>query len=715
MIARTITVLLLWMAAATVCSEAAAVIHHDLQVELYPQEHRFSAQDTLTLPPDRPDTVMFRLHEGLAPRLHAPGMKIARLAPEGPYGSYRVSLPPGQNRLVLSYGGRLHHPLDAPEKEYARGLRGSPGQISPQGVYLTGDSLWYPHIEDELLTFSLRIKMPPGWQAVSQGSRTRSKDGETTWAIASSQEQIFLIAGPFTEYLGPAGQVQAMVFLRRPEAQLAQTYLTATARYIEMYETLIGSYPYDKFALVENWWESGFGMPSFTLLGPRVIRFPFILHSSYPHEILHNWWGNSVYPRYAAGNWAEGLTAYLADHLLQEQRAEGAQYRQSVLQKYTDYVSSQKDFPLIEFTGRHSSASEAVGYGKTMMFFHMLRRQIGDRMFIEALQVFYRGYRFKTADFSDLQKTFEMVAGQPLETLFAQWVRRTGAPQLTIELARVRAEGEGYVIEAVLRQRQPGPPYALDVPLVLTLAGETAARSAVVPLRDRMHKVTLSSTLPPLRLDVDPHYHLFRKLDRAEIPPALSQVFGAEQITVVLPAAAAAEQMKAYQAFAQSLAHSGPERVTAVFDRELDRLPADGSVVLLGWENRFRETARTAAAGYGASISDGQAALDGKTFPRQAHSVVFTLRHPDNAGLVVAWIAADPPAALAGLARKLPHYHKYSYLAFEGREPQNLAKGRWPVLDSPMTLFFTEARPAMGSLPQEAPLATLPAASAAGN
>ena len=36
-----------------------------------------------------------------------------------------------------------------------------------------------------------------------------------------------------------------------------------------MYRGLIGPYPYQKFALVENFWETGYGMPSFTLLGRR--------------------------------------------------------------------------------------------------------------------------------------------------------------------------------------------------------------------------------------------------------------------------------------------------------------------------------------------------------------------------------------------------------------------------------------------------------------
>jgi len=85
------------------------------------------------------------------------------------------------------------------------------------------------------------------------------------------------------------------------------------------------------------------------LLGPQVIRFPFILSSSYPHEILHNWWGNSVFVDYASGNWCEGLTAYMADHLIQEQRGQGEAYRRDVLQKYRSYVKDGRDFPLAEF------------------------------------------------------------------------------------------------------------------------------------------------------------------------------------------------------------------------------------------------------------------------------------------------------------------------------------------------------------------------------
>ena len=95
-------------------------------------------------------------------------------------------------------------------------------------------------------------------------------------------DEVFLIAAKFKEYSKKIGKVNVLAYLRTADESLANKYLETTSQYLEMYRQLIGPYPYSKFALVENFWETGYGMPSFTLLGEKVIRFPFILHSSYP-------------------------------------------------------------------------------------------------------------------------------------------------------------------------------------------------------------------------------------------------------------------------------------------------------------------------------------------------------------------------------------------------------------------------------------------------
>ncbi len=80
-------------------------------------------------------------------------------------------------------------------------------------------------------------------------------------------EEVYLIAAAWTEYEQKGGEVLVQAFLRTPDSALASKYIDATSGYLDMYVELVGPYPYTKFALVENFWETGYGMPSFTLVG----------------------------------------------------------------------------------------------------------------------------------------------------------------------------------------------------------------------------------------------------------------------------------------------------------------------------------------------------------------------------------------------------------------------------------------------------------------
>ena len=82
-------------------------------------------------------------------------------------------------------------------------------------------------------------------------------------------DEIYLVGGPLHVWRDAAGSVETLVYLHDSDDALAAKYLAATAQYLEMYRQLIGPYPYRKFALVENFWETGYGMPTFTLLGQR--------------------------------------------------------------------------------------------------------------------------------------------------------------------------------------------------------------------------------------------------------------------------------------------------------------------------------------------------------------------------------------------------------------------------------------------------------------
>jgi hypothetical protein len=696
-----------------------AFLHHDLKVILSPPEHRLAVLDSITLPNEFQNKVTFSLHAGLKPTSPTPGVHIMKLAEKRgavPLALFNIILPPGLRTFAVSYNGIIHHPIEQYGKEQARGFQETPGIISAEGVVLSGASSWYPDFGPGLVTFDLAVKLPPAWEAVSQGERTVHVQGGSTAAVAwnspEPQNEIYIIAGNFTEYTGPANHTQAMVFLRTPDEAMANRYLDATMRYLDMYSSLIGPYPYGKFALVENFWETGFGMPSFTLLGSTVIRLPFIINSSYPHEILHNWWGNSVFPDYEKGNWSEGLTAYLSDYLMKELEGTGAEYRLDTLQKYADYVLGGKDFPLTKFRSRHSSSTEAIGYGKSLMFFHMLRLELGDDTFRRGIREFYKQYKFRSATFTSIRTSFETVSGKDLQPEFEQWVARAGAPVLRLGDVMAKKHGDQYLVTVMIKQVQPGKVYRLHIPVAVTQEGQDQALQTSVDMSGRDQVMTIAVPARPLRLDIDPEFDLFRRLDREEIPPAISQALGAKKMLVILPSRAGKELLRAYREFAKSLAASGPDEVEVKLDSAINSLPYDSTITILGWENRFLEDIVSSTSPYGVAVTKQTIHIGQTEVTRKDHSIVLTARLPKKRDLALLFIASDLAEALPGLGRKLPHYHKYSYLAFEGQEPVNIAKGRWPVLNSPMTVFLPDQNGAiekigMGKLARREPLATL--------
>lgn len=697
-----------WLLVLPLFAQAAVQpVHHQLRVVLEPEKQSLRVTDRLTLP-DTVDSLVLSLHPGLNPRFSSThsGLKMVRLHADRYRETYRVSFDKPANQLSLEYAGKIYDALSSSKAEKARGFRRSAGLIDADGVFLTASSGWYPQVHRyPFVTFDIQVETPDGWSSVSQGRQEQDHH----WAIDKPQEDIYLIAARFQGYQRPVdlqqGAVSAQVFLRSEDQALADRYLKATASYLKMYEELLGPYPYSKFALVENFWETGFGMPSFTLLGSRVIRFPFILHSSYPHEILHNWWGNGVYVDFETGNWSEGLTAYLADHLIKEQRGKGVEYRLQSLQKYRDYAAKSSDFALTEFTSRHSPATAAVGYGKTLMLFHMLRKQFGDEVFTKALRKLYQDYKFRVASFDDVRGVFEQVTGTSLKSYFIQWVERIGAPAIALKDVRTKKTENNFQLSFSLEQSQSGDPYVLQAPVAVSLLGQAEAKTYVVTLSQREQRFNLELPAAVTRLDIDPEFDLFRKLALTETPPAFTQVFGAEELLLVLSSNEPEDMQKAWQKFAEDVTHMGPKKVSVVLDTAIDALPNNQAVMVLGWNNRFTKAVKALLekhpADFGGSVvglAEGSAQLHGNTF-----AFVTREKGASDKRYPVALVVSDLPAALPGLGRKIPHYHKYSYLAFSGERPQIKIKGRWPVNNSPMTHYF-EIGAARAVLPKVSPL-----------
>jgi hypothetical protein len=245
---------------------------------------------------------------------------------------------------------------------------------------------------------------------------------------------------------------------------------------------------------------------------------------------------------------------------------------------------------------------------------------------------------------------------------------------------KARRTEAGYELKIKVEQTQPGPAYVLELPLAVTLAGQDAAYSTVIEMKEKQAELHLLLAAQPLRVDVDPEFDLFRRLDRAEIPPALSQVFGAEKLLIVLPRKAPENLRAQYLAIAQAWQKQPSRETRILWDDEIGHMPDEGAVWLFGEENHFRGEFQTALMQSGTMLSEGGVWL-AREYERTLHALVLTAHIGQTH---VAWLAAPDAAMLPVLARKLPHYAKFSYAAFNGPELTNLIKGVWPVARSPL-------------------------------
>ncbi len=613
-------------------------------------------------------------------------------------------------KFVISYKGKIESEIEQSEENYQRGFSQSPGIIDKLGVYLAGSTFWVPIFKDKLMTFSLTTELPRDWKNVTQGKRIKDEiildKHIDTWLCDKPQEEIFLIAAKFNEYSHNMNcGIKAMAFLRTPDESLANKYLEVTEQYMDMYQSMLGDYPYTKFALVENFWETGYGMPSFTLLGEKVIRFPFILHSSYPHELLHNWWGNSVYVNFDSGNWCEGTTVFMADHLIKEQRGAGDEYRRSALQKFSNFVNKENDFPLNKFISRHDGPSEAIGYGKAMMMWQMLRRKLGDETFLKGIKLFYENNKYKTASYSDIKKAMEESCGIDLTSFFDQWTNRIGAPEIGIKDIKTDMYAGKYRINLVLEQRQDDDVFDVDVPV--NVATKTGIEIFVFNMNKKEQGFQITLKSKPLKLVIDPQYDVFRILNPAEVPPTLSKIWGSKHNLIILPAMANKKQKKIYQDFAEQWQKADSDNFSVKYDIDIKELPRDKTVWIIGFDNKFADKINTQLAEYNSKFTNDSVVYENKNLYKKGNNFIFTLFDENDINKQSIFISFDNENAVAGLIRKLPHYGKYSYLAFNGDEPTNIAKGQWPVLNSPLVKIFSkDAQKISVTEPREA-LATL--------
>ncbi len=386
-----------------------------------------------------------------------------------------------------------------------------------------GARTWFPcndHPSDRA-AYTMHLRVPAPLTAVGNGTlagTTDHGDGTRTfeWEMPEPMATylVTLAVADYTavEEQSPAG-IPITNYVYTDRAAAGQTVFSYTGTALALLQDQFGPYPFTSYGHVvvpsvgmalET--QSMTTMPDTVLDGTEEDLFTLMVH-----ELAHQWFGDTVTPKWWIDIWLnEGFATY-AEWLGREQR-----YGPESALAARDYserqlIADQRTTPLAA-----PEAGEMFGtasYDKGAWVLHMLREQIGDDAFFALLRRYVETFRDRPATTVDFWRLAEEVSGQDLAWFFEQWLMQGGIPRYTLYWTTATA---GVNVDVLLCADQPAP-YRLDLPLrfndsdvLLTVDGaETRA--------------AFSTSTPPTTLSADPDQAVLAQVlvqPIAELPAA---------------------------------------------------------------------------------------------------------------------------------------------------------------------------------------------------
>ncbi len=660
---------------------AARVLSHMMFVQFDLEGQKIEGVDRITVekPPHRPVTLRLVLRSGSnVTKVVTDGFDLD-FSDESVSGTgtreIAITLPGTEARLiemdVIFYG--QFKSLESAKSDSTRGVSYVDyGVIGEEGAYLPSmPESWYPRQPGEIAFYDVTISTPSDYDAVMEGEWVSSKVEEVKrgrikmnrWKSVNPLESINIVVGKYDVRKKNYKGINIYTFFSRENKKYSRTYIKHVKRYIDMYHNnLFPTYPYSKFAVVESPLATGFGFPSFTMLGSEVLKLPFIPETSLGHEFVHNWWGNSVFQDRERGGWVEGLTVYTSDQLYAEQKGEGADYRFNNLLSYVNNPGSA-GLSLSDITDATESDMRPVLYAKGAMFFNMLENTMGRELFYKALRGFYWEMAFKRATWEDMERVFENLSRRELSFFFDQWIRKPSAPKFLLSdvSSEVDTDKEDfYRLGFVVTQEDDL--YQMSLPISIRLENSKEVKLSFV-LKEQAQKVELRVPGRPVSFVIDLEYENMRTLYPKEVPPSLSSFLGDKDAVFVVPT----EKGQGLGLYAGRLSKEYGQKVVTS-DKALEMDLSEHSVFIVGTarENPIYDEFKE-AFGEVLNLDGKRITVAGKDYPVKGTIVAVAVKNPLNTEKTVCLVIGEglTEKGVLEAARRTMFNSGKSYLVFK--------------------------------------------------
>ncbi|MEH1925065.1 M1 family metallopeptidase [Nostoc sp.] len=354
-----------------------------------------------------------------------------------------------------------------PDKHYPN----KPTQVWTQGE--DEDSrFWFPCFDypGQLSTSEIRVRVPNPLVAISNGELIDTTEDGDYKIYHWSQQQVHptylmtLAVGDFAEIRDEWKGKPVTYYVEKGREEDAKRSMEKTPRMIEFLSQKYGyPYPFPKYAqvCVDDFIFGGMENTSTTLLTDRCLLDERAAldnrntEALVVHELAHQWFGDLVVIKHWSHAWIkEGMASY-SEVMWTEQEyslPEAAYYRLLEARRYLSEDSSRYRRPMVTHVYREAiELYDRHIYEKGSCVYHMIRAQLGDELFWQAIQTFVQDNAHKTVETIDLLRAIEKATGRNLSFLFDQYVYRGGHPDFKVAYSW---DGDANLAKITITQTQ---------------------------------------------------------------------------------------------------------------------------------------------------------------------------------------------------------------------------------------------------------------------
>ncbi len=354
-----------------------------------------------------------------------------------------------------------------PDKHYPH----KPTQVWTQGE--DEDSrYWFPCFDypGQLSTSEIRVRVPHPLVAISNGELIETVDSGEYKTYHWSQQQVHptylmtLAVGDFAEIRDEWQGKPVTYYVEKGREADAKRSMGKTPQMIEFLSEKYG-YPYafPKYAqvCVDDFIFGGMENTSTTLLTDRCLLDARAIldnrntESLVVHELAHQWFGDLVVIKHWSHAWIkEGMASYSEVMWTEREygEQEAAYYRLSEARSYLSEDSSRYRRPMVTHVYREAiELYDRHIYEKGSCVYHMIRAELGDELFWQAVQTFVQDNAHQTVETIDLLRAIEKATGRNLAFLFDQYVYRGGHPDFKVAYSW---DGDANLAKVTVTQTQ---------------------------------------------------------------------------------------------------------------------------------------------------------------------------------------------------------------------------------------------------------------------